>query len=147
MKGRYWTEEEDKFLLKNSGKMSLVDIGEELGRTYASVKNRISSIRPGTEFFKQNYLKAEIKTRPLGNDEQIPPIPGLLDLLNNMSGSMTTETVIPNYCRRAYLERVDTFRSQIDDLLKQGMTGYKIAKKIGIPKGTVYGYINEMRAS
>ncbi|MBV1816880.1 hypothetical protein ACIR03_02605 [Clostridium cochlearium] len=43
--GKAWTQEEDKFVLKNISKMTYKKIGEEIGRTEYAVANRVWEIK------------------------------------------------------------------------------------------------------
>ena len=44
MSYRFWTEEDEAFLVAHYGKMTLAEIGHALGRTYGSVKSRVKCV-------------------------------------------------------------------------------------------------------
>lgn len=146
-----WTKAEMDVMRRHYGRIPNSELSSMLGRSVTSIEHKASSVGLSIPFdthpIKKFDTETVIQIRQLGKNERIPLMPGLLDLLNSMSGSVNSAVVEPNAGRRAYLERIETFRPQIDDLLKQGVTGYKIAQEIGVPKGTVYGYIKEMRAA
>ncbi|BDR63992.1 hypothetical protein [Clostridium tetani] len=41
-KVKLWTQEEDKYILENQGKMTYREMAKKIGRTESAVKNRIS---------------------------------------------------------------------------------------------------------
>jgi len=94
-----------------------------------------------SEIETPQLFKANIRINKLGKNERIPPIPGLLDLLNSMSGCMGPTT--PQVTKKRI---ADTRQSQIKRMLSGGMTGREIVHEIGIPKSTVYRHIKEIRA-
>lgn len=148
--GREWTKEEESFLVKEYPERSFAEIGKILDRTRAGIKNKYQSLKYASNFTpekQENLMKPNMTTRPMAADEEIPLLPGLLDHLMSMAGSMNSEIVAPNARHRQYMARIELVRPQLDEMLGQGISGYKIAQAIGVPHSTVYGYIKDLRAA
>lgn len=88
--------------------------------------------------------RPRIFLRFIGEEERLPQLPVLLDLLRCMSGCMDIiyqQSAPKNKWKETY-ER----RHEIKRMLDSGMTGCAIAHEIGIPKSTLYRHIKAIRA-
>jgi hypothetical protein len=141
-----WTEEEIEFLKKEYMNHTASEIGKAIGRTKNAIKNKKRELGIFT-IPRQEEPETVINIKPLGKHKTIPPMPGLLELLTSMAGSMNAKIVSPNARHREYLARIDLVRPQIDEMLNKGISGYKIAQAIGVPHSTVYGYMKEIKAA
>ncbi len=159
-RGIAWSKEDEEIMRLKYADSATSDLEKILGRPRAAINNKARSmgIQKSDEFWRKCGGRAsegwdtddsgpKRKFRELGKHEQIPAMPGLLDHLAIMSGCMNSEIVEPNAGRRSYLARLEPVRPQIDAMLKQRISGYKIAQAIGVPHSTVYGYIKEIRAA
>lgn len=138
-----WTAEEERILRTMYGTITYREIAKILGRSMSSVEGKAKDMQLSySEIETPQLFKANIRINKLGKHEHIPLMPGLLDLLNSMSGCM--DPISP----QAAKERLtDTRQSQIKKMRDRGMTGCAISREIGIPKSTVYRHIKEMRAA
>jgi IS30 family transposase len=124
------------------GTITYREIAKILCRSMSSVEGKAKDMQLSYyEIETPQLFKANIRINKLGKNDRIPLMPGLLDLLNSMSGCMgpTTPQVTKN-------RLADTMQSQIKRMLASGMTGNAIAHEIGVPKSTLYRHIKEMRA-
>lgn len=90
-------------------------------------------------------MKAVITVRAMTALERVPQMPGLLDHLQSMSGGMAR--ISTNVTARPRSEESVQKRSQIKRMLDSGMNACRIADETGIPRGTVYWYIKEIKAA
>ena len=78
--------------------------------------------------------------RKLGQYEQIPPMPSMIELLELMEGACAADPII-----KAYALRSKETRYKIYEMGKKGMKPTEIVEIIGISKTQVYGYLREYR--
>jgi hypothetical protein len=93
-----------------------------------------------SEIETPQLFKANIRINKLGKNEHIPLMPGLLEHLMSMSGSMKPAVDYSNCPQNT------SKKYQIKRMLDSGMTGREIVHEIGIPKSTVYRHIKAIRA-
>jgi DNA-binding CsgD family transcriptional regulator len=143
-----WTQAEMDLVALRYGSIPNAELAAILGRGVHSLEAKASSMglsnQTETHPNKSKKFDKEInvRIRALGQYEQIPHMPNLLNLLRCMSGCMGPTT--PQVTKKRI---ADTRQSQIKRMLSSGMTGREIVHEIGIPKSTVYRHIKEMRAT
>lgn len=143
-----WTQAEMNLVALRYGSIPNAELAAILGRGVHSLEAKASSMglsnQTETHPNKSKKFDTEInvRIRALGQYEQIPHMPGLLELLRCMSGCM--DPTLPQVTNK---RRADIRQSQIKRMLDSGMTGHEIVHEIGIPKSTVYRHIKEMRAA
>lgn len=143
-----WTQAEMDLVALKYGSIPNAELAAILGRGVHSLEAKASSMglsnQTETHPNKSKKFDTEInvRIRSLGQYEQIPHMPSLLNLLRCMSGCMDHISQQDTSNTR----RTDVRRSQIKRMLDSGMTGREIVHEIGIPKSTVYRHIKEMRA-
>lgn len=146
-----WKPEEIDTMRRLYGKVPNKELAKMLSRSFMSVSRKASEMgiinrRMAAHIKEARQEDKIVKIRGLGKTEKIPSMPCcLLWHLIEMDGCMTSKVVEPNAGRRAYLERMEQVRPQISEMLKHGITAYKIARKLGMANSTVYGYVEEMR--
>jgi hypothetical protein len=148
--GREWTREEEDFMVKEYPERSYAEIGKILDRTRAAVKNKHQSLRyAGTlrPVQQEHDMKQTMAIRPLYANEEIPPMPGLLDHLMSMAGSMDSQIVMPNANHRNRVARLETLKPKIVEMLGKKMKYADIAKEIGMNYYTVFEYVKTIRAA
>lgn len=143
-----WTQAEMDLVALKYGSIPNAELAAILGRGVHSLEAKASSMGLSNQTethpnkSKKFDTEVNVRIRALGQYEQIPHMPGLLDLLRGLSGCM--ETPLPQVAKNRL---TDTRQSQIKRMLDSGMTGCEIVHEIGIPKSTVYRHIKEMRAA
>lgn len=149
-----WTREEETLLEREYPTRKISEIEKILGRSKLAIQSKAQDMGlqkpPG--YFKMvekqrvEELQISVRVRPLGNG-RIPPMPGLLDLLQSMSGSMDSEIVCPNANRRNRVAKLEAVGPIIKDMLSKKMKYGEIAKEIGMSYYTVFEYVKEIRAA
>lgn len=51
-----------------------------------------------------------------------------------------------NLWNRKRTKRIEELKPDIEKLMKEGLSGLKIAKELGIPRSTICNYIKEIKA-
>jgi hypothetical protein len=155
VRGRAWTVEEIALLEREYKTCFLADIGKRVHRSRSSVKAKMRELglakQPGRPRPHRPEPAAEpeinIRVVPIGEHERIPPMPGLLDHLQSMSGCMDTAVVMPHAGQRASLTRLEKVRPKLEEMLSQKVKYSNIAKEIGVSYYTVFEYAKKMRAA
>lgn len=88
------------------------------------------------------YSSGIVKESPLP-----PPMPCLRCALTEMTGSMPVDNnPTANLWNRKRTKRIEELKPDIEKLMKEGLSGLKIAKELGIPRSTICNYIKEIKA-
>jgi hypothetical protein len=157
VRGRAWTVEEIALLEREYKTCFLADIGKRVHRSRSSVKAKMRELglakqpgRPRPPRLDEPEIdepEINIRINPIGKHERIPPMPGLLDHLQSMSGCMDTAVVMPHAGQRASLTRLEKVRPKLEEMLSQKVKYSNIAKEIGVSYYTVFEYAKKMRAA
>ena len=129
------------------GTITYREIAKILGRSMSSVEGKAKDMQLASleNERPQLFMKANIRINKLGKHEHIPPMPGLFDLLNSMSGCM--DIIYQQAAPKKKWKDTYEKRHQIKRMLDNGMTGCDIGHEMGIPKSTIYRHIKAMRAA
>jgi hypothetical protein len=103
---------------------------------------------PDTKSFKKEVgSKMEARIRPIGKDEQIPPMPGLFYSLTIMSGCMEKKVVPVSKAAKDFDKRFNAVRPKIQELLDKDMRIKDISKTLSMRYSTASDYIKKIRAA
>jgi hypothetical protein len=152
---RRWTRDEEALLEREYSKRKISEIEKMLGRSDSSIQSKAKDmgLSKPQRFFQavreqraDEELRINIRIKPLG-DGSIPQMPGLLDHLVSMSGSMNSVVVMPHAGQRAFAERFEKVRARIEEMLRQKIKYADIAREIGVGYYTVFEYAKKIRAA
>jgi hypothetical protein len=152
---RRWTRDEEALLEREYSKRKISEIEKMLGRSDSSIQSKAKDmgLSKPQRFFQavreqraDEELRINIRVKTLG-DGSIPQMPGLLDHLLSMSGSMDSVVVMPHAGQRASLAHFEKIRPRLEELLSQKIKYAEIAKEIGMSYYTVFEYAKKIRAA
>lgn len=90
-----WTSEEDAFLIKNYGNIGSKEIGEELGRSIASVEGRVGRLRAkGIELICERLWKEEEEQSFIEDYVQKVPMEEMIEKYGRSASSLTAKAAM-----------------------------------------------------